>query len=60
MKYANTVTYTVIGNDGNTYERTARIDSNKPLTRIGAQRKLRAAGRAGAVVSRIETMIYSN
>lgn len=60
MKYTNTVTYTVIGHDGNAYERTARIDSNRPLTRIGAQRKLRAAGRTGAVVSRVETMIYSN
>ena len=59
MKYTSTVTYTVVGDDGNTYERTTRIDSSRPLTRIGAQRKLRAAGRMSAVVSRIETMIYS-
>lgn len=60
MNYTNTATYSILDSQGHRHEYQVRIESNKPLTAIGAQRKLRnRTGDKSIIVSRVDAMSYS-
>ena len=60
MEYTNTATYSILDSRGQRQEYKVRIESSRPLTAKGAQRKLRnRTGDKSLVVSRIEAMSYS-
>lgn len=57
MKYTNSITYSVPAGNGMLLETSRFISSRRPLTNIGAQRKLRALAREDADVNLPESLL---